>query len=45
VLVAAAAVAVDHLGRAADEFAASQLHDELGRARRFIAGIADQRRQ
>jgi class 3 adenylate cyclase/tetratricopeptide (TPR) repeat protein len=36
------AAALDHLGRAADQFAASQLDDELSRARRFIAEIADQ---
>jgi tetratricopeptide (TPR) repeat protein len=35
------AAALDHLGRAAEQFAASELHDELGRARRFIAEIAD----
>jgi tetratricopeptide (TPR) repeat protein len=34
--------ALDHLRRAADQFAASELHDELGRARRLIAEIADQ---
>jgi class 3 adenylate cyclase/tetratricopeptide (TPR) repeat protein len=35
------AAALDHAQRAADQFAASQLHDELSRARRLIAEIAD----
>jgi class 3 adenylate cyclase/tetratricopeptide (TPR) repeat protein len=35
------AAALDHLQRAADQFAASQLDDELGQARRLIAEMAD----
>jgi hypothetical protein len=35
------AAALDHLERAADQFAASQLDDELGQARRLIAEMAD----
>ena len=38
---AALAAALDHFGRAADQFAASQLDDELRQARRFITEIAD----